>query len=97
MFRGIPGQDRLADGETPNVDQFECGRVTSNDTLLDIDEGTLMFEVRCVGVSGEFTVPPRRYIAAREEPYSMEISVETEKSVLGKTLLAPTAADCPDW
>ena len=94
VFRGNPQDDVFVDGPTPPTSEIECGRFTSADTLVDIDEGTVEFEIRCAPVNDEFAAIPRAYIAARDEPYEIEIRGVMLRSVFGKTLDAPPIPDC---
>lgn len=94
VFRGNPQDDRLADGDTPNVSEFECGRLTEVSNLVTAGEGPLRFEIYCAPVNDEFSAIRRTYIAASGQPYEVVTTYEKSKSLMGKTMPAPEPPAC---
>ena len=95
VFRGNPNDDKYVDGETPNVSEFECGRLSDVDRLVDAEAGALRFEIRCAPVNDDFSAFRRSYIAASDEPYEVITTYEKKKSLTGKTLEGPEPPICP--
>ena len=94
VFRGNPQDDRFVDGPQPTTSEFECGRFTGDEKLVDIEGGTVEFVIRCAPTSDDFAAIPRSYIAAREEPYEITIRGEMVRSMFGKVLDARPMPDC---
>ena len=96
IFRGNPADDMIAEGDTPNTSEFECGHIEGDRLLVDIDDGPVSFVILCRPVSGEFSAITRSYIAASEESYEVQASSTKSTSFMGKTLDGPKPPECSD-
>ena len=95
VFRGIPGDDKYLDRETPNVSEFECGRFIGDALLTEIDDGSASFVIQCEPINGEMSAIIRTYIAAKNSAYEIDMTSTREKSLTGKTLDGPPPIPCP--
>ena len=96
VFRGMPGYDRLPDGDGAVDQNTVCGRIITYSTLVDAQAGQLSLQMICMPVQdNEFALQPRNYLAARPEPYVFPVMEKIKKwSLTGETLAAPAVPDC---
>jgi len=93
VFRGEAGREVIARTGEPVVDGFICGKVLNQNRFVDLGEGNLELTILCKPVSDKFSVKPRHYILAADEPYRFEVNAKKKWSFLGKVPPAPIA-DC---
>lgn len=95
VFRGTPGQDKPVNQATTSGADFECGRFTAHQRFIDISDGKVPLTILCQPVSGEFSVDPRKYIAARPAPYEFDVTSEKHWSLIGSHEgIIPPPPDC---
>lgn len=93
VFRGVPGQDRLAGQEVSVAPGQECGRFLGYRHFAVIRDGELRLTIHCEPVNDEFSVG-RAYLQARQEPYTFPIHVEEHWSLLGRMPDPPPPPAC---
>jgi len=93
VFRGTPGQDRLA-GQSGSVQSGQvCGRFIGHQHFVDIGAGPLRLTVHCVPMTDEFSVG-RAYLQARQAPYTFQVHEQKHWSLLGTVPDVPPPPPC---
>jgi len=82
VFRGVPGQDRLANQDMLPESQI-CGRFVGETTFIDIDVDTLSITMLCEPVTSDFSVN-RAYLTASSDHYQFQVSETKSWSLFGK-------------
>lgn len=96
VFRGMPGEDRLAGmTETVSPDQV-CGMITSYPALREAQSGPAEVRIDCEPMPpDEFDLRRRNYLPVSPPPHRFEmIEARREWSFFGKTLEGPSPPDC---
>jgi len=96
VFRGTPGEDRLA-GATDTVELNQvCGAIEGLTSLRDAKAGPLAVRIDCEPMPPDvFAAFPRNYLAASPPAHRIEIVEALHVwSLFGKTLPAPQPPQC---
>ena len=93
VFRGVPGQDRLANQDMLPEDRI-CGRFVGETTFIDLEAGILSLTMVCEPIIGDFSVN-RAYLKASPDLYQFQVSGKKSWSLFGKRPDAPKPPACP--
>jgi hypothetical protein len=94
VFRGTPGQDRLAGQNASVGPNQECGRFLHYRRFVAIGPGNVRLTIHCEPLTDAFSVG-RAYLHARPEPYTFPIEVTRHWSLFGGAPDIPTPPACP--
>jgi len=93
VFRGTPGQDRLA-GQSESVDRNqECGRFLHYHRFVAIDPGSIQLTIHCEPLTNAFSIG-RANLQARPERYTFPIEVTRHWSLFGGMPDIPAPPAC---
>lgn len=92
FFFGVPGSDLPLRPDLQKSQHVICGQVLGHTRVEDIGAGTLRLEILCTPKAGRFVGTKRRYLKARDEPYTFEISETKDWSFLGQDVVLPSPA-----
>jgi len=96
VFRGEPGRDKPLSGEPADPNVFECGRFVDARDLKEVAAGPVALTIQCDPVSDDFSVMPRSYLKASDQPYRFTITADKQWSMLGATPTVPPPPECVD-
>lgn len=88
VFRGVPGQDRLAGKAVSVAPGQVCGRFLGYRRFTAIKGNAVRLTIHCEPLPNEFSVG-RTYLKAREAPYDFPLHVEKYWSLLGRSPVPP--------
>ncbi len=94
VFRGEPGRDKPVSGQPADPNKFECGRFVDASDLKEVAAGPVALTIQCDPVSDDFSVTPRQYIKASDQPYQFAVTADEQWNFLGATPALPKPPAC---
>lgn len=98
VFRGTPGQDRIAGQNDSVTEGIVCGQIDNVPRISELKSGPLVLTIKCEAIDDEFSVRDglysSAYIQARDNPYRFNVFESSNLSFFGTIPEAPAPPEC---